>query len=112
MPRYFDADEALRMIRNSKQDCPFVDGKKSVWDVAHDCAISCVDAVPTADVVEVVRCKDCEFKHITSSCRVMCKRNAKKSKLNNEWYGLTATDDNHYCSYGKRKVQEVNNNVR
>lgn len=53
MPRYIDADEALRMMRNSKQDCPFVDGKKSVWDVAHDCAISCVDAIPTADVAEV-----------------------------------------------------------
>lgn len=112
MPRYIDADEALRMIRNSKQDCPFVDGKKSVWDVAHDCAVSCVDAVPTADIVAVVRCKNCMFKVLTESGRVMCSRIAKKSELNNEWYGLTATDDNHYCSYGKTNVQEVKKDVR
>ena len=53
MSRYIDADEALRMIRNSKQDCPLVDDKKGIWDVAHNCAISCVEAIPTADVVEI-----------------------------------------------------------
>lgn len=53
MPRYIDADEALRVMRNRKQDCPYVYYEKKVWDVAHDCAISCVDAAPTADVVEV-----------------------------------------------------------
>ena len=39
------------MMRNSKQDCPVVDDKRTVWDVAHNCAISCVEATPTADVV-------------------------------------------------------------
>ena len=53
MSRYIDADEALRMMRNSKQDCPLKDDKKDIWYVAHDCAISCVEAVPTAEVVEV-----------------------------------------------------------
>ena len=53
MSRYIDADNALRMMQNSKQDCPLKDDKKNIWDVAHDCAISCVEAVHTADVVEV-----------------------------------------------------------
>lgn len=53
MSRYIDADRALRMMRNSKQDCPLTDEKKGIWDVAHDCTISCVEAVPTADVEEV-----------------------------------------------------------
>ena len=62
MSRHIDADNALRMMRNSKKDCPLKDDKKGIWDVAHDCAISCVEAVPTADAVEVVRCKDCKYK--------------------------------------------------
>lgn len=53
MARYIDADEALRVIRNSKQDCPYTSALKLIWNLAHDCCISCVDAVPIADVVEV-----------------------------------------------------------
>ena len=62
-----------------------------------------IKSAPTADVVEVVRCKDCTHKIITSSGRVMCKRNAIKMEAVAEWYGLTATNNNHYCSCGERK---------
>lgn len=51
--RYIDADEALRMMRNSKQDNPCNPPNKGVWEIAHDCCISCLDATPTADVAEV-----------------------------------------------------------
>lgn len=54
---------------------------------------------PTADVVEVVRCKDCDFRVLTQN-GFMCRINA------------AVTSDNGYCHYGKRKVQEVNNDVR
>ncbi len=54
--RLIDADEALRMMRNSKQDNPYTDRKLGgIWDIAHDCAISCVEAEScTVDAVEVV----------------------------------------------------------
>ena len=53
--RLIDANEALRMMRNSKSDNPCINPtRKGVWNVAHDCAISCVDACPTVDAVEVV----------------------------------------------------------
>lgn len=55
------------------------------------------------NVVEVVRCEKCEHKVLMENGRVMCNRNARKSKTNNDWYGLTATANNHFCSYGKRK---------
>ena len=108
MPRYIDADEALRMMRNSKQDCPFVDGKKSVWDVAHDCAISCVDAAPTADVAEVkhgkwVYVRWCEFK--CSECGQLSDSKPYKGK-------------EKYCPEcgakmdGETNVQEVKKDVR
>lgn len=51
MPRYIDADEALRMMRNSKQDNPCNTPGKGIWKTAHDCCMSCVDSVSTADVV-------------------------------------------------------------
>lgn len=54
----------------------------------------------TADVVEVVRCEKCSHK-VDFKGRVMCNRNARK--INEEWCGLTATDNNHFCSYGERK---------
>ena len=53
--RLISANEALRMSRNSKTDGPCSDTiRKGVWDIAHDCAISCVDACPTVDAVPVV----------------------------------------------------------
>lgn len=74
MPILIDADEALRMIRNSKADNPFRDGNESfIWRTAHDCAISCVEDTPTIDAEPVkhgewepsphlygyVRCSEC-----------------------------------------------------
>jgi hypothetical protein len=51
MPRYIDADEALRMMKNSKQDNPCQSEHKGIWNTAHECCMSCVYAAPTADVV-------------------------------------------------------------
>jgi hypothetical protein len=61
-----------------------------------------VEEAPTADVVEVVRCKDCAYREEFLD-RVMCRRTAHKSA--NGWFGLRATADHHYCSYGERKEQ-------
>ena len=53
--RLISANEALRMIQNSKTDDPCTDTiRRGVWAIAHDCAISCIDACPTVDAVEVV----------------------------------------------------------
>lgn len=57
---------------------------------------------PTADVVEVVRCKDCRF------CGKYrdCSRNYREH-LGCDYYGDGKVIDvlpNHYCSYGERKV--------
>lgn len=48
--RPIDANEALRMIRNSKADCPHQGKEKKIWDMAHDCAVSCVEAAPIVKV--------------------------------------------------------------
>lgn len=53
MRRYIDADALIETIEN---DCPEV-----VYYTKRD-AIDCIQAQPTADVVEVVRCDDCKHK--------------------------------------------------
>lgn len=60
-----------------------------VWD--------CIDAAPTVDAVEVVRCKDCKYamneegvKHTNGFCRC-------------EYFFLSLEED-HFCSYGERNV--------
>ena len=54
-----------------------------------------------ADVVEVVRCKDCAYREQLGD-RLMCRRTAHKSD-DGCWFGLRATASEHFCSYGERK---------
>lgn len=65
---------------------------KAIEGIADECA--------AADVVEVVRCKDC-IHSVQLLDRLMCNRNAHKSE--NGWFGLRATAEDHFCSYGERK---------
>ena len=58
-----------------------------------------VDA-PTADVVEVVRCKDC--KHATF---YSCKNDSCYKGIICE-YRIGTDDENFYCSYGERRTDD------
>lgn len=61
---------------------------------AFDCI---VDEQPTADVVEVVRCKDCEhFEAINNDDHGWCK------SISDLPCGISVRYDNDYCSYGER----------
>lgn len=59
-----------------------------------------IQRLPAADVVEVVRCKDCAMHYVTLG-RDMCTRNAHGS--GDHWIGLTATLPDAFCSRGRRK---------
>ena len=93
MPRYIDVDKAIENIRSG-------DGT-SMQKLFAEC---CVLAVPAADVVEVLRCKDCKYG-----------RSRQSSKLGFVWCAkwgnfLTACD---FCSCGKltykRFIEELGN---
>ena len=58
---------------------------------------------PTADVVKVVRCKDCT-RSVDYEGSIMC--NKFGHKFQGEWYGLKATTKDHFCSYGERKEEK------
>lgn len=55
-----------------------------------------VDA-PTADVVEVVRCKDCKY------CNEYQKYDFRKYLGCNQNGEIYEVEPNHFCSYGERK---------
>lgn len=80
MSKYVDVDELLNRLPD---DLPYKASVKRVLMQA-----------PTADVVEVVRCKDCIFASVEDG----------KIKCYNT-YGLLVTKETEYCSRGKRREQ-------
>lgn len=78
MSRYIDADELIEFFDGYPDHIEF-----DVEDIK-----SIIKEQDTADVVEVVRCKDCKYHAEFSS---------KCNKLN-----LTPMWPNDYCSYGER----------
>lgn len=85
MIRYIDADALLLDIQ---QGIKF--GQLTVCEI--------INEQPTADVAEVVRCKDCKFRKIEFGW------NGKKYKMCTNTDYLT--DDDAYCSYGERREDE------
>lgn len=79
MSRYIDAEE----LEDELYEHEF-----SNW-CDKDEVSELIDNMPTADVVEVVRCKDCKF-------------NKGKNKCLNEHSIIDIPKDTDYCSYGKR----------
>lgn len=76
MPRYIDADIAHEMLLRG-----YV-----------------INDVPTADVVEIVRCKDCIHRDPEDK-KCDCSFQARG--------GIFPMDDNDFCSYGERRKEDV-----
>lgn len=85
MPRYIDAEKLCELARNN------IDGTVDANDIMR---------FPTADVQEVVRCKDCKY-----SCEekpVFGITDYSCIKL-----GIHCLDANDFCSYGAKMDEEV-----
>ena len=97
MPRYIDAD-ALKDRMLNYYECVNADTSKSNYkgetlmnyEVA-DMIEDCIDNAPTADVVEVVRCKDCRHRNPIG----------EKCLKDNIWHGLDG-----FCNFGERKQSD------
>ena len=81
------------MIEFIKQNTPNINGETSI-----ECVDRAIRAMPAADVVEVVRCRDC--KHLTDDG--FCWQNIHAV------VGYKMPNPNDYCSYGKIKDGEQN----
>lgn len=89
MPRYIDVNK----IKFSGESFNDADGDVLVYlsDVR-----KAIEQTPTADVVEVVRCKDCKENpgYIRQKGMVWCRKFKEDVPKNN------------FCSYGERKEQK------
>ena len=95
MAEYKDTDVILKEIYRMA-NCSSV-GETTVPYLDWKEVVSIINDAPSADVVEVVRCKD--FKHATF---YSCKNDACYRGIICE-YRIGADDENFFCSYGERK---------
>ena len=85
MARYIDADIAVAQIARLK------DNDSSKYDLGLDTAINEIKHhIPTADVVEIVRYKDCKFYETNQDECVF---------YNAQW----VKHDDDFCPYGERR---------
>ena len=90
MRRYIDAEDVEKRIDIVMGSEPKAWDKKALRELK----MYVVHAVPTADVVEVVRCKDCKYGKIDSlfCCEYEC-----------SVFGNSNVEANDFCSYGELK---------
>ena len=102
MSRYIDADKLIERILRLT----------IVTDDMYGMGIACgierasnvIQKHPTADVVEVVRCKDCEYCHISTDP----KTNISVQVCGYVGYNPVQSSqvtDNDYCSHGERREE-------
>lgn len=95
MPRYIDADKALEDF-DEWVDTTGALGKGTSYYYE---ARSYIEDVPTADAVEVVRCKDCLYWEKGKGYEPYC---------NHFGNMMSVTNADDFCSYGERKDGEEN----
>lgn len=102
MARYIDADEAYEIGKKMRRN-----GENNVTDLSSVRAV--LEATPTADVVEVVRCKDC--KHFMEYNEDYVREVEKSDgdcfirKMYSCDTQFCAVQSDDFCSYGKRKEE-------
>lgn len=87
MSRYIDADRLLDALYEHEFTilCPL------------DEVSNVIDAEPTADVVEVVRCEDCKHYCVDGLEQIFCLKG---------WGRFGVLKDDDFCSYGERSEDE------
>lgn len=96
MSRYIDADALIEELQHCSYETWSKDINRAWWAQAvkvKDNIVKCIERQPTADVVEVVRCRDC--KHFTKGMSIgMCKRVEEKP--------IIPCRCDNYCMFGER----------
>ena len=86
MAEYIEREAALKVLRGKA-----IAKYPSTIYMGLFAAANEVREIPAADVVEVVRCKDCKFRYETASVVLNCSMNG------------IPVDDDDFCSYGERR---------
>ena len=88
---YIEREAAKARLRMWITDC-VLDGDNDAADCYRDC-IDLLDSIPTTDVVEVVRCKDCRWRG-REDCAMFYRCECGEQH--------TWETDNDFCSYGEK----------
>lgn len=109
MARYIDADKLSEKVWNSQHDNPHIDGRtRQNHHNEHNHFLRMIYDEPTADVVEVVRCKDC--KHRETVCCPMYSEEyqtydddgySEVDLITTDW-----TEDDGFCHCGVKREEE------
>ena len=92
MKEYIKKQDALEII-------------KSYWHESYDTVQAYVLDVPSADVVDVVRCRDCKhYKEFRTKKHRQIMRLCYRMGKHDMEYPVKPDD---YCSYGQRKIETV-----
>ena len=108
MARLIDADALTEKMRfDVCTDC--FGSIKGCGNCYYDRAINAIEDAPTAQAVEVVRCKECKhWHHDIGWCDKHSHFVYEKDGACHPWESPNwkMFDENDYCSYGERKVSE------
>lgn len=106
MADYIRREDALKLLSDDIPICGaslYQAGAKGGLQIAH----GIVAAIPAADVVPVVRCKDCEFsRELTKTEKKIWRdecRACESPEASQDGYMIVFPE--HFCSYGRRKEQ-------
>lgn len=99
---YIERGLAVQLLRECTQmqgkeiekgcDTPILRNVLNVYYLAREGATTLLEDIPAADVVEVVRCRECRYRQDRLYCR----------RLKEHPFIVTNTD---FCSYGERKEE-------
>lgn len=102
MAEYINREAAISIIKHYGHDA--IDGGRYSLDTVDDCVelVKRIDALPTADVAPVVRCKDCKYYKISEllSPNKFCFRLRHPTENRSVGYNFA---DNDFCSHGERR---------
>ena len=104
MADYIDRQAAIDMFQRQAYD-DWNKGTGTTWANAFSEAADMIENLPSADAIEVVRCKDCKYRiPITTQAGYFTYICAIEYELSDP-YDLTrnVTDDNWYCADGEKK---------
>lgn len=102
---YIDREEAIKILEQYDLSSGSTLGCHSG---AIECAISAIEMLPAADVVEVVRCRECKYwgdedgKLQRSDGLLFARCKVHNYLLDGRHTGWCPTE-NDFCSYGERK---------
>ncbi len=99
MAEYIEREKAFKLIKEQKEKetGAYSRGKNKGLIIAGS-IINNKEVLPAADVVEVVRCKEC--KHFIASNPSYCKYHTDNASYSDEACWVTEID---FCSYGERR---------